>query len=264
MRGVDSYHLLDPEAYCILGDALGDTPETVISVHLLRRKTCQVYVAGDPARFAGAIVQANDFPSEPEGFGSDPEILWGLLQSVEGWDCVLVDSECAGALGESIEKERGIRVRYLDDVCHVLIQPGRVFRDEAVRQLTLADLELLERTPSELRASLWGSSYTLLTEGTVACAIVSGEVVATALTTACSERYGDIGVYTRPDFRCRGYATAAASIVAECVQEAGLTPVWGAGEHNVASLRVAQKLGFVEVSRRTYVIPERSIRRRPA
>jgi len=52
----------------------------------------------------------------------------------------------------------------------------------------------------------------------------------------------------------RGFATAAAAIVAQCVQEAGQTPVWGAGEGNTVSLRVASKLGFTEVSRRTYVI----------
>ena len=34
--------------------------------------------------------------------------------------------------------------------------------------------------------------------------------------------------------------------------------MWSAGGHNAASLRVAEKLGFVEVSRRVYVIPERA------
>ncbi len=50
------------------------------------------------------------------------------------------------------------------------------------------------------------------------------------------------------------FATAAAAIVARCVQEAGQRPVWRAGEGNTASLRVASKLGFTEVARRTYVI----------
>jgi RimJ/RimL family protein N-acetyltransferase len=31
--------------------------------------------------------------------------------------------------------------------------------------------------------------------------------------------------------------------------------VWSTGEHNLASLRVAAKLGFREVGRMTYVIP---------
>jgi predicted GNAT family acetyltransferase len=65
-----------------------------------------------------------------------------------------------------------------------------------------------------------------------------------------------MAVYTREEFRNRGLATATAALVARRVQQAGQTPVWSAGEHNVASLRVARTLHFVQVSRRTYVVPE--------
>lgn len=253
---MNSYQPLDRDACRALSDALSDTPETVISVHLLRRGRCRAYVAGDPACFAGAIIQSDDYPSEPTGFGTDAPVLWDLLTSVVGWDCILVDSACAGALGEIIKQELGAGIRYLDDVCHVLTAPVTAYRDQAVRQLTLDDLGLLQSARPELRASLWGGAEALLREGVVACAIVDDQVVATALTTACSERYADIGVYTDEAHRGRGYATAAASVVAGQVQRAGLIPTWGAGEHNAASLRVAQKLGFREVSRRTYVIVE--------
>ncbi len=241
----------------ILAEALGDTPETVDSVHLLRQDMCKAYVAGDPSRFGAAIVQANDWPTEPTGFGSDPQVLWNILKSVRGWTCVLVDSECAPILGKTIERERGVRLRYLEAICHVLTKPVSAFHNAAVRQLALADLGLLESAPSEFSVSVWGSPRALLSEGTVACAIVAQKIVASAFTVACSERYADIGVYTHKDFRRRGFATAAASMVARRVQEAGLTPVWGAGENNIPSLQVAHKLGFTEVSRRTYVILEK-------
>jgi GNAT superfamily N-acetyltransferase len=252
------YRQLSVEEYPVLTDALGDTPETVDSLHLLRHGRCKAYVAGDPSQVDGAIVQADDWPTEPTGFGSDPQVLWELLKAVKGWDCILVNSECAPILGEAVTREMGVRVRYLGEVCHVLTKPVSIFREEAVRQLTLIDLELLESVPSESRASLWGSVQALLSGGVVACAIVSGQIVATALTAACSERYVDIGVYTRQDYRGRGLATATASIVTQRVQEAGQIPVWGAGEHNIASLRVARKLGFTEVSRRMYVILDKS------
>jgi RimJ/RimL family protein N-acetyltransferase len=211
-------------------------------------------VAGEVATFDGAIVQSNDWPTEPAGFGSDPEVLWDLLQSVKGWDCLLVDSECASALGRIIAREMGVQVRYLDDVSHTLTRPARAFHDEAVRRLSLADLVLLKAAPQELRAGLWSNPREILLEGVIACAVIAGEIVATALTTAYSERYADIGVYTAEGLRGRGYATAAASLVAKSVQESGRIPTWGAGEHNAASLRVAEKLGFVELSRRRYVI----------
>jgi predicted GNAT family acetyltransferase len=135
------------------------------------------------------------------------------------------------------------------------------FHHPNVRELGPADLSLLGAAPLELRASLWESTAVLLKEGVVACAIIEGEIVATALTSAYSDGYADVGVYTCEAYRSRGLATAAASLVARRVQQAGRTPVWSAGGTNAASLRVAHKLGFEEVSRRRYVIP--AIRSRP-
>jgi RimJ/RimL family protein N-acetyltransferase len=245
---------LDAASCRLLAETLGETPETVISIHLLRRGLCSAYVAGSPTQFDAAIVQARSLPSEPVGFGSDPQVLWESLQSVCGWDCILVDTECARPLGRIIKQEMGVAVHYLDDVCHTLTQPATYYEDGAVRQLTLRDLELLASAPAEFRDASWEDTKTLLRDGIIACAIVSGEIVATALTTARGDHYADVGVYTHPDFRRRGLATAAASAVLRRVQQQGQTPVWGAGAHNTASLRVAQKLGFKETSRRTYVI----------
>lgn len=248
------YLPLDPKGCCILADTLGDTPETVISVHLLKRGFCHAYVAGEPSRFDGAIVQDHFCPAEPIGFGSDPEALWALLQSVHGWDCVNVTPECATALGEIIEAKTGRGVRYYGDIYFMLSKPVSNFKSEVVRQLTLTDLELLESAPSEVRGSGFGSSRDLLADGFVACAIVSGSIVAIAHTYARAGRHADIGVSTLKAWRGRGFATAAASIVAGRVQEAGQTPVWSTGEDNFASRRIAQKLGFTQVSQRTYVI----------
>jgi RimJ/RimL family protein N-acetyltransferase len=203
-------------------------------------------------------VQPIHWPAEPTGFGSDPEVLYDLLQSVEGWECVLVDSGCAPSLGKIIEKETGHRVRHLDEICYTLNRPAKAFDNESVRQLSLADLDLLASAPVALRAGLWKNVRELLLEGIVACAVISDRIVSTALTTAYTDRYADVGVYTQEGFRRRGYATATASLVTSGVQQGGRIPVWGAGEHNVASRRLAKKLGFVEVSRRRYVILPRN------
>lgn len=251
------YAQLDAVQRRVLADALGDTPETVISVHLLKLGLCRAYVAGDPGHFRGAVVQAYDLPTEPMGFGSDPTILWGLLRSIEGWECVNVSRSCAVALGGMIEAEMGVGVRYYGDIHHTLTRPVSSVRNAAVRQLTLADVRLLEGAPAELRGSGFGSTHRLLSDGVVACAIVSGQIVAIAHTDARTERHADIGVFALEEWRDHGFATAAAAIVANRVQEAGQIPVWSTGEDNLASLRVAQKLGFCVVSRRAYVIVEK-------
>jgi hypothetical protein len=76
---------------------------------------------------------------------------------VEGWECVLVDSEYVSPLGNVIEEHTGLRVRYLEEVCYTLTQPANVLDNESVRQLTMADLELLASAHPALRAGLWAT-----------------------------------------------------------------------------------------------------------
>jgi predicted GNAT family acetyltransferase len=89
----------------------------------------------------------------------------------------------------------------------------------------------------------------------VAAAVIDGEIVSLAHTFAWSPLYVDIGVTTHDGFRQQGMATAAAAIVSAEVQKRGRVPVWSTGVDNQPSMRVAQKLGFRETSRRLYLIP---------
>jgi len=250
-----AYHLpLDPARHLQLAASLGDSPETVIAVHHLRRRSCRAFVAGDPARFDGAIIQHVDTPTEPTGFGADPDILARLLLAMEGWDCISVPISCAPGLGDALARRMGVRMRYLDDIYLHLVQPAPVIRSDVVQRLTLDDLPLLEAAPPELHTGGFGSLAGILSEGIVAGAIIDGRIIAIARTSARSEWHGDVAVATLEGWRNHGLATAAAALVAQELQAAGQIPVWSAGAHNAASLRVAQKLGFTKVARRRYVI----------
>jgi RimJ/RimL family protein N-acetyltransferase len=237
---------------------LVESPETVISIHVLTRGDCNVYVSGDQRPKSVAVLQPKELPSEPTGFGSDANALWQELTQVKGWQCILVDKEVALPLGEIISSQLRTPVSFLDDVYH--IPRGRVFpfENESVRWLMLDDLTLLETLPHEAQPiGFWGDLRTSLTKGLVAGAIVEGKVVATSFVAARGQQYVDIGVYVLENYRRRGLATAAASLVARSVQSDGLVPVWSCGSHNLPSLKLARKLGFIEVSKRTYVIIER-------
>ena len=117
------------------------------------------------------------------------------------------------------------------------------------------DRALFDDVPDDLKPGMRGDVEIVLREGFVAGAVVDNRLVSVAHTNAITERYADIGVFTHQDYRNRGYSTAAASLVARAIQGSGRMPVWSCGEDNLASLRVAAKVGFTEVSRRTYVIP---------
>ena len=239
-----------------LADWIGDTPESAISRHLLARGLARAYIASGAGCIVAALVQATGDPGEPVGFGSDGRALWALLREASGWFCVSVSADAAPALGALMATETGKPVRYYGDVYHVLTAPAVECPHEAVRRLDLADVGLLAAARPALRVSGWGNDERLLAEGIAAGAVVDGRLVAVAATSARTERHADIAVATVEAMHGRGLATAAASLVARAVQDAGQTPVWSAGEGNLASLRVARKLGFVEIGRRVYVIRE--------
>ena len=238
-----------------LADLLGDTPMTVISASRLEQGMCDAYIAGSLSEVKAALVFDVFCADEPCGFDTDADALWQLLKATDGWGCINVDSSCAASLGKLIEADRRTPVRYYGDVCHALLEPVHCYSNEAVRLLTLEDAVRLAAAPTEVQGNGYKTHEAMLTDGIAAGAVVDGNIVAIAHTYAETDLHADIGVSTLEAWREKGFATAAASLVAQEIQAKGKVPAWSCGEDNAASLRVAQKLGFTEVGRRTYVIP---------
>lgn len=233
-------------------EAIEETPETVGPIHLLKHEACKAYAIGEPESLDAVVIQSDSLPVEPSGLGHNAQGLWNLLKYLDNWSAVNVSPAVSTQLGALIKSDTGKRVSYYGDVYHTLTGPAPVIDDSAVRQLTSNDIGLLEAAGVD--GTDFGGLSVLLNEGSVAAAVVDGQIVGSAHTTAQTDRYADIGVGTDERWRRCGFATSAASIVARRIQESGRIPVWSCGEDNMASLRVAQKLGFTEVSRLTYVI----------
>jgi GNAT superfamily N-acetyltransferase len=235
---------------------LPDTPETVITLHMLRRGSCRARLIGSIERPTALVVNYAEVPGEPSCYGDDPDLLWEILRDLPSWFAVNVPESLAPAVGARVERDWGEQVRYLGDLYFTLQQTAPILSDPAVRRLTPADKPLLDAAPANLRGAGFGTTAGLLADGIAAAAIIDNTLVAIAHTFAISKRHADIGVATHEDCRGRGYATAAASLVAQAIQASGRTPVWSCGETNQPSLRVATKLGFQPVLRREYVIVE--------
>lgn len=233
-------------------EAIEELPETVGPIHLLKHRACKAYAVGEPETLNAVVIQSESLPEEPTGLGRNAHGLWDLLRHLDDWTAVNVSPAVSTQLGALIRAGTGKRVSYYGDIYHTLTKPVPEFDDPAVRELTADDLGLLEA--SGVDGTDFGGLSVLLEEGSVAAAVVDGKIVGSAHTTALTDRYADIGVGTDERWRRRGYATAAASLVARRIQESGRIPVWSCGEDNMASLRVARKLGFKEVSRLAYVI----------
>jgi hypothetical protein len=246
---------LPAEQFNEAAEALGDTPYTVLSAHALRHRACRAYIVGELPVYAALIVQRRDMPGEPTAYGRDAGAIWRLLQFVDGWDCIELETEVAPILAALVERERGVATRLYGDIHYVLDQPASMISAPGVRRLTPDDLPLFGANPDAWWSKGPDDTTLVLRDSICAGAIIDRRLVAIAEAGAFSAKYADIGVSTLEGFRGRGLATAAAGLVAAEIQRRGLTPVWSCGEGNLASNRVAQKVGFSEVGRMVYVIP---------
>jgi len=235
----------------LLAEALGDTPETTIAVHLLRRGLCSAFIGDEPAE--AAIVQNLALQGDVYAFGVSLDAIKELLDVATGWRRVSAPKPVGLLLGAAVEQQTGLSMNYETVVYHTLKTPVVDYHDTAVQRLAQQDSHLLTAAPPQLQIGEFGDMNTLLGEGVVACAIVDGDVVTIAYTSAITERHADIGVMTLEPWRGRAFATSAASLVAEEVLRLGLVPVWTTMDDDFASIRIAEKLGFAEVSRRAVI-----------
>jgi predicted GNAT family acetyltransferase len=83
---------------------------------------------------------------------------------------------------------------------------------------------------------------------------VDGEPVSFAYAPWRSASYFDVSVDTLPGVRQLGLATTVAAAMIRDERARGREPVWGADEHNGASLRLAKRLGFEAVDE-IWVVP---------
>lgn len=246
---------LEPHEYDTLFSFYGDTIDTLIPFHQLRHRRGHATLIGTPEAPRGVVIQAND---EPTTFGDDAEAIWQILQHLTDWFCVEIAIDVGRKL-LPLMQSRYASVRWYESPYYVL--DGLPIKPHApeieTRLLTPADIPLWQNSP-DFSSTGFKTHDDVLREGFAAASFVDGRMVAIAQTYALSEKYADIGVFTAEAYRKRGLSTYAAALVMEQVAARGQIPAWSTGADNLASQRVALKLGMKEVLRRVYLIPTKS------
>lgn len=230
---------------------IGERPETVLAVHALLSGHGRVWTTSDSAGFTAALIESRLVPGEPQGFG-DAETLFGLLSTADDWRCVEGDLNLADVMSVGFRRRWGL-ARQVTDVVHTLDQPIKSRSHPLVRQLSPADagsLPVARRDVLPDRAIVVEAAEL----GRVFAAVDDGVIVGHGSSMASGTRYADVGVHVAEEYRRQGIATAAASLACGAVQRAGLTPVWGTGSHNAASLGVSASLGFDEHVRLGFLV----------
>lgn len=127
-------------------------------------------------------------------------------------------------------------------VLHTLADANRLAApDGRVRVLQANDS--LAHLPDELREEL----EAVREQREVLAAFEADRPVSFAYAFWRTERYFDISIDTRLEFRRRGFARVTVSELIRRERALGREPVWGAVASNRASLQLARTLGFTEV-----------------
>lgn len=118
--------------------------------------------------------------------------------------------------------------------------------DYRVRRLTSADAHALGKLSADSRwiYKTWGTPAAMAASGYAWGAFAAERLVAVANIFFLGQQYEDIGVVTEPGFRGLGLSVACAGALCEDIQARGHIPSWSTSLDNLASQRVAEKLGF--------------------
>jgi RimJ/RimL family protein N-acetyltransferase len=202
---------------------------------LLVETAANYSLAGDP----GALTPA-DLRGQLDGFVEAPPPFVPLLAAA--YPDLLVWDRVVLALHGPLLPAPGAR-------------PGQLLRrlrpdDAAALDGLSADCHWVSRT--------WGGPAGLAASGTAWGAFSGDRLASVAGVFFVGDRYDEIGVATEPGFRRQGLSTACAGAVCADILRRGRIPSWTTSPDNLASARVAAKLGFTwQRNDRLYVIRKR-------
>lgn len=116
-------------------------------------------------------------------------------------------------------------------------------------ELKEIDDRLLKKISGNIIPSLfWNDINDFLEKGKGYCITYDHDVASWAFSAAVSTGEIDIGIETKSEYKQQGLGLAAANRMIQYALEQAKEPVWACHYQNIASERMAEKLGFIKVS----------------
>lgn len=116
-------------------------------------------------------------------------------------------------------------------------------------ELKEIDNQLLKRISGKIVPSLfWKDKNDFLVKGKGYCIVCGDDIASWAFSAAVSSKEIDIGIETSSKYKQQGLGIIVAKRMIQYVFEQGKKPVWACHYKNVASEKMAEKLGFIKVS----------------
>lgn len=116
-------------------------------------------------------------------------------------------------------------------------------------ELKEIDNRLLKQISGKIVPSLfWKDVNDFFAKGKGYCITCNNDIASWAFSAAVSTREIDIGIETKPKYKQQGLGMIVANKMIQYTIEQAKEPVWACHYKNVASEKMAEKLGFIKVS----------------
>ncbi len=231
---------LQPEQYETLKSwFLPDRPGPLVGLHVLQTGWGSCFADRWPCPRALLVEAAGNhsLAGEPESLSASDltDHVQGFLEAGPPFEKLIRDAFPAAIIWPRVimtragapycENPRGFEIRRL--------YPS----DSGYLRALSADIRWIYRT--------WGGPDGLADGLHAWGAFAAGRLVSVACSFFVGENYEDIGVVTEPEFRGQGISAACVAGLCGHIVARGRQPSWTTSLDNPASLRVAEKLGFL-------------------
>jgi GNAT superfamily N-acetyltransferase len=243
---------LDTNHFDAVASLVRDTPFSVTPRFFLQRRACDVYVDNTEQPRCGVIIPHTSAPEAHVFLAttlapSELGLLADFLAELDTASSFMVPIE----LVHLLRARRPIRLE-VEGLCFTYRQIPKSFhvsRPELTRRLTIGDEALVSALPSEagFLHQNFGTPGSLLTEGLAFGVVRKGRLVSLSASLALTARYCDVGVYTLPRYRNRGYATDCVEAIFAHVLSRGKHPLWRIGVRQKVAIYFAEKMEMEEI-----------------
>jgi hypothetical protein len=191
---------------------------------------------------------------EPRAVLVETVTNYHIAGEVEHFDIAALRQQVSGVVDTTDSLSRSITRFFPNSVLweRVIFAFGRLprmprLKEAEVRRLGSADTYHLWGLTHESSwiSKPWGGPVGLAASGMAWGAFVDNRLVSVANTFFLGDTYEDIGVVTEPGYRGRGLSVACVAGLCRDILGRGHQPSWSTSTDNNASIRVAEKAGFV-------------------
>lgn len=169
-------------------------------------------------------------------------LLW--YEPPEHWQ------EKLDAIGsENIRRRGRIRFQFREEQAEWLNDEVQSPEGFELRPLSAELIPKTEKFNVKLDSRFWSSADDFERNALAVCLTKNDEVVSLCYAAAVGDGMSEVDVVTDADFRGHGLANVVTQQFIKGSLARGITPTWDCFDYNTASMKLAQKVGFVEMRR---------------